>query len=135
MSFVFSKRSLNNLKGVHPKLVELMTRVLAETPYDFIVTEGLRTLDRQIELKAQGKSQTLKSYHMKQRDGYGHAVDLAALVPNGKGKSEVSWELEPYREINKVVQRIAADMGIKVTWGGTWKTLVDSPHWQLETSA
>lgn len=132
MAFVFSKRSLDNLKGVHPKLVEVMTKVLEYSEYDFVVTEGLRELARQKQLVAEGKSKTLKSYHLKQSDGYGHAVDVAALVPTPGGKSTVSWDLKYYAKINEAVQKAASELGAKITWGGSWKTFVDSPHFQIE---
>lgn len=130
--FVFSKRSKNNLMGVHPKLVEVMTKALEYTEYDFVVTEGTRTLEQQKRYLAEGKSKTLKSYHLIRADGYGYAVDVAALVPNGKGKSEVSWDLKYYAKINEAVQKAASELGAKVTWGGSWKSFVDSPHFQLE---
>ncbi len=28
--------------------------------------------------------------------------------------------------------KAAAELGVKITWGGTWKTLVDMPHYQIE---
>ena len=132
MAFVFSQRSLNNLKGVHPKLVAVMTKVLEYSEYDFVVTEGLRSYERQVQLKNEGKSKTLKSYHLKQSDGYGHAVDVAALVPGANGKSTVSWDLKYYAKINEAVQKAASELGVKITWGGSWKTFVDSPHFQIE---
>lgn len=131
MGFVFSKRSKNNLRGVHPYLVELATRALAQVPYDFIVTEGLRTAARQKELKAQGKSQTLKSYHLTQADGYGHAIDIAIIPPEGG----VTWEHKYYKANAAVFKRLAQEMGITITWGGDWKSLVDTPHFQLEPKA
>lgn len=132
MAFVFSQRSLNNLQGVHPKLVAVMTKVLEYSEYDFVVTEGVRSYERQVQLKNEGKSKTLKSYHLKQDDGYGHAVDVAALVPGANGKSTVSWDLKYYTKINEAVQRAAKELGVKITWGGSWKTFVDSPHFQIE---
>lgn len=132
MAFVFSQRSLNNLQGVHPKLVAVMTKVLEYSEYDFVVTEGVRSYERQVQLKNEGKSKTLKSYHLKHDDGYGHAVDVAALVPGANGKSTVSWDLKYYTKINEAVQRAAKELGVKITWGGSWKTFVDSPHFQIE---
>lgn len=125
--FVFGKRSRDNLQGVHPKLVAVAERALELSPVDFTVTEGLRTMERQKQLKAQGKSQTLNSRHLKQKDGYGHAFDVAALQ-GGK----VSWEWELYEAINLAVQKAAKELGVTITWGGSWKTLRDGPHFQIE---
>ena len=57
----FSKRSERNLEGVHPDLVRLAREVLAVSPLDFGITEGLRTPERQKELIEQRKSQTANS--------------------------------------------------------------------------
>jgi len=75
MSFQLSQRSLDRLKGVDPKLVEVVKRAIEITEVDFGVTEGLRTLERQKELVAKGASHTLKSKHIG-----GKAVDLVAYV-------------------------------------------------------
>lgn len=127
-AYRFSQRSLNNLKGVHPKLVELMTDALSRVPYDFIVTEGLRTPSRQKALLTQGKSKTLNSYHLPQKDGYGHAVDIAIIPPWGG----VTWENKFYEEEASVILRLAKEKGLQITWGGVWKSLCDTPHFQLE---
>ena len=45
--FVFSKRSLRNLEGVHPDLVRVVRRALELTEVDFVVVEGIRTEEKQ----------------------------------------------------------------------------------------
>ena len=64
MSFKFSKRSLDRLKGVHPKLVEVCKMAIKTSDVDFGVTCGLRDMETQKKLKAAGRSQTLKSKHL-----------------------------------------------------------------------
>lgn len=120
--YKFSKRSLRNLKGVDERLVKLMEEVLSISPYDFGITEGLRTIEKQKEYVKAGKSQTVNSYHLK-----GKAVDIK-VYKDGK----VTWDLKYYKEIADIVKEIAAEKGLKITWGGDWKTLVDGPHFQLE---
>lgn len=120
--YKFSNRSLNNLKGVDEKLVNLMTEVLQKSPYDFGITEGLRTIEKQKEYVKAGKSQTMNSYHLK-----GKAVDIKVYKDG-----EVIWDLKYYKEIANLVKRTAAEKGLKITWGGDWKTLVDGPHFQIE---
>ncbi|MGL5735297.1 MAG: M15 family metallopeptidase, partial [Beijerinckiaceae bacterium] len=71
----WSKRSLDNLAGIHPDLRRVMDRALHESPIDFTVIEGLRTVERQKELVAKGASKTMNSRHIT-----GHAVDL---MPTG----------------------------------------------------
>ena len=58
MAFTFSQRSLDNLKGVHPDLVRVVKAALPISPVDFGIIEGIRTLERQKELYAEGKSRS-----------------------------------------------------------------------------
>lgn len=127
MGFVFSERSKKNLHRVHPALVSIATRALELSEVDFVVTEGLRSLEVQKKYLAEGKSRTLRSYHLAQKDGYSHAIDVAAIV-DGK----VTWDLPPYRAIADAFKQAAKEQGGRITWGGDWKKFVDSPHFQLE---
>lgn len=120
--YKFSKRSLKNLVGVHPKLVNLMKVAITNSPYDFMITQGLRTLSEQKRLVAQGKSKTMKSYHL-----LGKAVDIALIVDG-----VVSWDFALYREVAKHIKKIAKEQGINITWGGDWKNFKDGPHFQIE---
>ncbi|MDW2744569.1 M15 family metallopeptidase [Atlantibacter subterraneus] len=125
MTFNFSTRSENNLRGVHPDLIRIARRALALTPIDFAITEGLRTLARQKQLVAEGKSQTLHSRHLT-----GHAIDVLVLpVPTG------SWDWKYYQQLSTVFKQAGALLNIPIEWGGDWKTLKDGPHFQLPRSA
>lgn len=120
-NFKFSKRSENNLVGVNADLVKIVRLALTLTTVDFGITEGLRTQERQKELLAAGKSQTMNSRHIK-----GHAVDVVAYLG-----SQVSWEWKFYEQIASAFKKAAAELNIPVEWGGDWKTLKDGPHFQL----
>ena len=113
-------RSERNLKGVHPHLVKVVRRAAKKS--SFIVTEGLRTLERQKKLKAAGASRTLNSRHIT-----GHAIDVAALV-NGK----VRWDWPLYHAIAKEMKQAAADLGVPIVWGGDWRSFKDGPHFELD---
>lgn len=127
MSFHLSENSLSHLEGVHPDLVAVVKRAIQITRVDFGVSEGLRTLERQKELQAQGKSTTLQSRHLKQADGYGHAVDLYALDKNGKA----TWKHEDFRPVIQAVMTAAIELGVQIQAGALWRTFLDSPHIQL----
>ena len=120
-NFKFSQRSENNLKGVNPDLVKIVRRALQISPVDFGITEGLRTVERQRQLVAAGKSQTMNSRHIT-----GHAVDVFAY-PTSAG----SWEWKYYEQIATAFKQAAKELNIPVEWGGDWKTLKDGPHFQL----
>jgi peptidoglycan L-alanyl-D-glutamate endopeptidase CwlK len=121
----YSKRSLSNLKGIHPDLRRVIDRALQESPLDFIVIEGLRTMQRQRELYASGASKTMNSRHLT-----GHAVDL---LPIGKGGAAFDWPL--YDKLGPAVKAAADAEGVEITWGGDWQKFRDGPHFQLSWDA
>ena len=121
MSIILGQRSLSRLDGVHPDLVRVVKKAAAMSDLDFTVLEGLRTLDRQRKLLAEGATKTLNSRHIT-----GHAVDLAPLI-DGK----VSWDWPLYHRLAKIVKAAAADESVPITWGGDWRTFKDGPHWEL----
>lgn len=119
----FNARSKELLKGVNPTLAELMTAVEAQHPDAFEITEGMRSRDRQAQMVAEGKSQTMNSRHLT-----GNAVDIAMMGPGGS----VNWDFEAYRPIADTAKATAAAMGIPdFVWGGDWKTLKDGVHFQI----
>lgn len=120
--FSFSKTSLDKMNGVDSKLVNLMKEAIKNSPYDFGITEGIRTLERQKELFAQGKTKTLKSYHL-----VGKAVDIAVWI-NG----EITWDFKYYKEVADHIKEVAKKLGYVITWGGDWKKFKDGPHFQIE---
>lgn len=119
--FKFSTRSKKNLEGVNPVLVSIVTESLSRSPFDFIVVEGLRTLETQKIYLAQKRTRTLDSYHIT-----GHAIDIALLV-NGK----VNYDLANYKKVAQVFKEVAKEKRVSLTWGGDWKGLVDGPHFQI----
>lgn len=121
MSIVLGQRSLSRLEGVHPDLVRVVKQAAAISNLDFTVLEGLRTLDRQRTLVAEGASRTMKSRHLT-----GHAVDLAPLI-DGK----VSWDWPIYHRLAKIIKSAAADEKVPLQWGGDWRSFKDGPHWEL----
>ena len=116
-----SKASLAKLQGVHPDLVRVIRRAATASKVPFIVVEGLRTLERQRQLKAVGATKILNSRHIT-----GHAVDLVPLVD---GKARWDWPL--YRKLAPFVWVAARAEHVPLEWGGDWKSFPDAPHWQL----
>lgn len=121
MVYKLSKRSRDNLRGVHPDLIKVVERALEITPVDFAVIEGLRSVTRQKELYEAGASRTMNSRHLT-----GHAVDLAAYV-NG-----IRWDWPLYDAIAVAMKQAAKEMGIAIVWGGRWQTFRDGPHFELD---
>jgi peptidoglycan L-alanyl-D-glutamate endopeptidase CwlK len=122
MSFRFSARSLRNLQGVHPDLVRVVHRALELTPTDFLITEGMRTLERQLQLVASGASRTKNSRHLT-----GHAIDFAPIVA---GKVRWDWPLFP--PIVRAFKQAAAEKGVQIVAGADWPRFRDGPHIELD---
>lgn len=122
MSFRLSKRSFLRMEGVHPDLQRVVVAAMTTTPVDFMVTEGVRSLDRQGALFRAGASRTLRSRHLT-----GHAIDIAALI-DGK----VRWDWPLYERISVAFKEASVSLGIPIVWGGDWKRLRDGPHYELD---
>lgn len=115
MGFKLSNRSLGKLEGVHPNMVATVKRAIELTSVDFGVTYGVRTLSEQEKLYASGRSQTMKSKHLIQEDGYSHAVDLVAY-----DGSDVIWEINVYDNIADAMAAAAMEVGCAIKWGAAW---------------
>lgn len=121
MAFHLSQHSRTRLKGVHPDLVRVVEKAITITRVDFGVSEGVRSEDRQRELFAAGATTTMNSRHLT-----GHAVDLVAYVG-----AHIAWDWPLYDQIAKAMKTAAVEEGVKIEWGGDWKSFKDGPHFQL----
>ncbi len=122
MSFRLSRRSRARMQGVHPDLVAVVEEAIGLSEVDFMVTEGLRTPERQRRLVRAGASRTLNSRHLT-----GHAVDVAALV-----EGQVRWDWPLYPRIAEAFKQAATARGVALIWGGDWPRLRDGPHYELD---
>lgn len=107
MTYRFSQRSLDNLKGVHPDLVKIAHKALEITERDYTITEGLRSEDRQRQLVREGKSKTMKSRHLT-----GHAIDIVPWP--------VSWEFDDFYPVCDAFLKASRLLDIPLRWGGNW---------------
>lgn len=122
-----SARDVSRLIGVHPDMVRVVNRAAAICSIKFMVVEGIRTLAKQREYFAKGKSKTMRSRHLN-----GHAVDLAPIVDtDGDGDLELSWAMKDFKPIAVAMKQAAKELKIPIEWGGDWKSFVDAPHFQL----
>lgn len=119
--FYLGEKSLSKLIGVHPDLAKVVNLAITKSPVDFIVTEGVRSIERQKQLVAAGASRTMNSRHIT-----GHAVDLAAMVDH-----EVRWDWPLYSKIAQAMKDAAIELKVTIQWGGDWKMFKDGPHFQL----
>lgn len=141
----FSSRSYKNLKDIHPDLVTVMVVAIQDSPYDFTITQGLRSTQEQKELFARGRTKSgqiityadgekNKSNHQAKADGYGYAVDLypyySGSVQTGE-KGEGPEVRKRLKAIAEHIKKVAKELKISVEWGGDWK-MCDDPHFELK---
>jgi len=130
MPRVWSRRSLRNMQGIHPDLRRVLDRALQESPVDFVINEGLRTIERQRELLRIGATTTLNSRHLT-----GHAIDFYAYVDINKDGKVTFEEMSTPRLMKQIADAIkyaASELAIPVVWGGDWRKFKDYPHIELD---
>lgn len=91
---------------------------------DFSVLCGYRGREEQERVFAEGKSKAQfgQSPHNKSPS---LAVDLAPWP--------IDWEnKQRFAELNDLMQRVAARLGVELEWGGNWKRFKDLPHWEIK---
>lgn len=146
----------HRLLGVHPLLVKAV-RETADILYKttgrkLLVIEGVRTKEQQEARYAQGRTKpgaivtrTRFSKHLKQKDGYGHAVDIALC--NLKGG--IDWtDMASFDTVRRTMMSVAKG---SVRSGADWdnnnvvdakeigryvkmyghRPLVDYPHFEM----
>ncbi|AIW03657.1 endolysin [Bacillus phage Pascal] len=126
------------MKGVHPlvkeKFLQVVTRAYNELGYKLVLAEGYRSVARQNELYAQGRTKKYdengkrlyivtnarggSSYH-----NFGLAVDFAVLDP--KNENKLDYTDSKYRQVGKIGKALGLE------WGGDWKKIYDAPHFQI----
>ena len=117
-----SATSKKRIIGLKPDLLKVIEAVEEHCPFPVSVGAdgGLRTLERQKQLVAEGKSKTLKSKHLT-----GDAVDLYPLTNDAKAIAA-----DRYNELARIVKTQAKRLGITIYWGfDLWGW--DRPHYQL----
>ena len=145
--YLLGETSKEKLKGVHPQLVKLMTEAVKESPFDFKITQGVRTAEYQHSLYQQGRTTPgkiitncdgfkNKSNHQAKADGYGHAIDIfiCGVVENGtyrKFSTEEGYDNKKIFAVAKHIKEIGQKLGIPVKWGGDWNKFKDYPHFEI----
>lgn len=128
--YKFSQRSLDNLKNVDERLVKICNELIKRT--DFAVIEGHRSLERQKELYDKGFSK-IDGISKKGKHNYFPSLAID-IIPYKKGHNPFDGSKESdimFDNLAKEFKQVAKELGINITWGGDWKSLVDKPHFQL----
>ena len=120
----FSSHSLHQLLTCDNRLQEIMNRAIIEI--DFSVLCGFRNEPDQNYAFDNGFSK-LKWPKSNHNFYPSRAVDIAPYP--------INWQdTVKFLELSKVIERIAGELMIPITWGGYWKYL-DMPHYELKNGS
>lgn len=131
LMYKYSQRSLDKLKTCHPDIQKVFMEVIKHV--DVTILEGVRTKETQEEYVRTGKSKTMNSKHLKQSDGYSHAIDAIAYP--------IEWDnWQRNYMVAGFIKGVAASMGVKLRMGADWdgdfttkdQTFHDLPHFELD---
>ena len=135
-TYEFSERSREALGTADVELQRLFNEVIMHI--DCSVIYGLRTLEQQKDLYAQGRTRpgrivtNLDGINKRSKHQDGLAVDVVPYP--------IDWDnRERFVHFAGFVRGIATQMNIKIRWGGDWdgdndlrdQTWMDLPHFEL----
>ncbi|MDF7676084.1 M15 family metallopeptidase [Neisseriaceae bacterium ESL0693] len=142
--YKLSKRSLERMAGVDASLVKVVKRAIEITQQDFSITEGLRSREECCVNYGKGRTAaqctakgvpakyaqpnvskvTWLNNPFKSKHAEGKAVDVVPYP--------VDWnDLDKFHAIATAMKQAAKELGVKVEWGGDWKTTKDYPHFEV----
>ena len=148
-TFQFGERSKRELSTCKPALRKVMELAIKQSPVDFGISQGARSVEQQRQFYLKGVSQVnpdrytleelpLKGKHIvTDKFPLSRAADIFIYVP---GKRELSYHPEHLALVAGVIYAAAAQLGIAIRWGGNWdgdgeiltdQKFDDSPHLEL----
>lgn len=114
------------LENVNPILVKIITKC-AETQ-DIIIITGHRNKEAQDECYKKGTSMC-KFPDSKHNSSPSKAFDAAISTDRG---ASIDWRnLDNFHKLNREIQKVAKTLGVKIKWGGEFKSIRDFVHWEL----
>ena len=121
MGFELDGKSLSKLDGIFPPLAKVVLAAARASQQPFIIEQGIRSEAEELKHCQDGTSRTMNSMHLKQKDGFGHAVDLVPVVAG-----LLLWQLPPSQQwafiypVAAAMQQEAIAASVMVRWGGCW---------------
>jgi peptidoglycan L-alanyl-D-glutamate endopeptidase CwlK len=118
---VFGGRSIRNLAEAHPDIQRVMNAAIAD--FDFMVLQSSRTQEEQEADFAKGvtKAHWKESAH---DFPVSYAVDCAPFPLDWKDIAE-------FARMSQVILGHADQLGVHLTWGGSWTSIKDYPHFEI----
>jgi peptidoglycan L-alanyl-D-glutamate endopeptidase CwlK len=122
----FNSESLRIVQGLHPDLLRVVARAseISEQAFQVVPDNGgLRTASMQKRLKQKGASKAVLGRHT-----IGYAIDLVPVDERGRIDFK---NLSGFETIMLAMKQASEELAIPIDWGGSWKKLVDKPHFEL----
>jgi len=125
--FSLGKKSIENLIGVDDELIGVIELAIEITKVDFGIpsTGGYRVEAEQAKLFTAGLSKCDGRVN-RSKHQTGRAVDVFGYV-DGKA----SYKTEHLAMVAAAMLQAASQLGIKLKWGGHFKSFSDMPHFEL----
>jgi len=138
MTFALGPKSRERLKGVDPQLAAVVMRAIEISAVDFTVIEGARSVERQKELYAQGRTKPgpKVTWTMNSRHIGGHAVDLGVWKDGA-----IDWNNPAgYKAIYDAMMAAGKELGVTIRAGSDWDGdgrrceagETDLPHFEIK---
>lgn len=123
--YKWGKKSLDRLSTCDKLLQDMANMMLERSAFDLTITDGYRTKEEQDEAFKSGKSRAVfgKSKH---NVFPSKAIDIVPYPINWNTK-DPRWQ-----EMALNAMWCAGKLGFEITWGGSFISLKDLPHFELK---
>ena len=123
--YKWGKTSKDRLATCDKRLQDLADMMLARSPFDLTIICGYRTEQEQNEAYNKGKSRA-KFGESKHNTFPSQAIDIAPYPLN--------WDSGDSRWMEMALNAMwcAGRLNLDITWGGSFKSISDKPHFQLK---
>ena len=125
MTWKWGNTSKDRLATCDKRLQDLANMMLERSPFDLTVTCGYRTEQEQNEAYKNGKSRA-KFGQSKHNVFPSKAVDICPYPINWDGK-DPRWQ-----EMALNAMWCSGKLGVEITWGGSFKSIKDLPHFEMK---
>ena len=125
MPYKWGKKSKDLLATCDKRLQDMANMMLARSEFDLTVTDGYRGEEDQNWAYVNGKSKA-KFGQSKHNYFPSKAIDICPYPINWDTK-DVRWQ-----EMALNAMWCAGKLGFEITWGGSFKTFKDMPHFELK---
>ncbi len=124
-----SQKSLNKLQQCHPDIQRVIFEAIKTI--DFTIIEGYRTKEDQDVRFYQGTSR-VKWPNSKHNAFPAKAIDIWPWPVPRDAKGNLDSNSTKWNQLAGIILEKADQLGVKLTWGGNWTSIVDKPHFELK---